>query len=202
LGTFVRGIVRMDWLQFISSIVGSIAWPVAIAIVALIFKKPLQDLLSRITDFELWGSKATFTKELKQAEEAADRIEPQPRLRIDSSITPDDPYLELAERFPEAAVIKSYKMVEQYVSEISTSATSGRRSTPREIVQSLVREGRISHDVYNLFRQIMNTRNAAVHAGGKTISPGEAIAYRDLCDRLVTALKSAVVGLMNEVRGE
>ena len=191
----------MDWLQFISSIVGSIAWPVAIAIVALIFKKPLQDLLPRITDFELWGSKATFAKELKQAEEAADRIEPQPGPRIESSITPDDPYLELAERFPEAAVIESYKTVEQYLSGISTSATSERRSTPREIVQSLAREGRISRDVYNLFRRIMETRNAAVHSGDKTISSGEAIAYRDLCDTLVTALKVAVDGLMNEVRG-
>ena len=37
----------MDWLQFISSLVGSLAWPIAVLTIAIVFRKTLRTALAR-----------------------------------------------------------------------------------------------------------------------------------------------------------
>jgi hypothetical protein len=183
----------VDWFQFISSIVGSLAWPVAIAIVALIFKLPIERLLPRITNFELWGSKATFSSELQKAEETAEKLPSVvEHARPESAAKPDDPYFELAERFPEAAVMDSFKMVEAVFHEYAEELGVQQPANNRVILRLLMEEGFVSRDVYNLYGRVSDTRNAAVHADTRVISAGEAIAYRDLCEQLTKHLRKAL----------
>ncbi|MBB6134900.1 hypothetical protein HD842_003058 [Massilia aurea] len=61
----------MNWLQFWSSIVSSLAWPVCVVLVSLIFRKKLGDLLAKITKLELPGGISTeFGKGLANVEQA------------------------------------------------------------------------------------------------------------------------------------
>lgn len=182
----------MDCLQFIASIVESVAWPIAFCLAVWFFKRPIADLLPRITDVELWGGKATFSKGLQDAEATAENIpSAEEGVRPESTTKPDDPYLELAERFPEAAIMDSYKLVEAVFDENRKELGMSESLPPRGIVEILRREEFVSSEVYSLYRQISETRNAAVHSGGRTITAGEAMAYRDLCVRLVVHLRKA-----------
>lgn len=65
----------MGWLEFISAIIGSVAWPIAAVILALVFKGHLVKLLHRMVSFGVAGATATFDRELDRAEAVADRIE-------------------------------------------------------------------------------------------------------------------------------
>jgi hypothetical protein len=62
----------VTWLQFISSIVGSLAWPVCSVIIALVFRKRLSDLLAKLLKLNLPGGiSAEFEKGLAKVEGAA-----------------------------------------------------------------------------------------------------------------------------------
>lgn len=61
----------MDWLQFWSSIISSVAWPVCIVIIALIFRRKLSDVIGKLLKVELPGGiSAEFDKTLTQVEDA------------------------------------------------------------------------------------------------------------------------------------
>ena len=62
----------MDWLQFWSSIVSSLAWPVCAVLISLVFRKKLGELLAKITKLELPGGISTeFDRGLANVEQAA-----------------------------------------------------------------------------------------------------------------------------------
>lgn len=61
----------MSWLQFISSIIASLAWPVCAVLIALIFRRRFSDLLAKLLKLNLPGGfSAEFEKRLTHAEVA------------------------------------------------------------------------------------------------------------------------------------
>lgn len=62
----------MSWLQFWSSIVASLAWPVCVATIAVVFRDKLAALVAALAKLELPGGiKAEFSQGLASAEKAA-----------------------------------------------------------------------------------------------------------------------------------
>ncbi len=182
----------MNWLDFFSSIIGSVAWPIAFVVAVVIYKEPLQKLLERITDVEVWGSKASFIKSLKGAEFTAELIP-----SIENEATPaleprDDDYLKLAEQYPGAAVVEAFKKVEAVLDEWQDGQGMTHPPSNEGLVQWLVQDGYLSDVVFHLYKKVKQTRNIAVHAQSPNISTGEAIAYKDLCVRLERFLKEAL----------
>lgn len=185
----------MDWLEFTSSIVSSVAWPLAFVTAAVVFKNPLQELLKRMTDVELWGSKATFASELKKAEKTAHKIRRvSGKVGTAPAIARDDEYLKLAERYPGAAVLQSFKKVEAVLDEWQDAQGMTHPPTNEGFVQWLVQDGYLSDEEYELYKSVLRTRNIAVHDFEKSVSTGEALAYRDLCDKVVSYLNRAIDG--------
>ena len=194
----------MDWLTFttnvltfISSLVASLAWP-AVAIILLILLRPqLASLARRLEKLTLpGGASAEFSKQLDEARKATEEIKeadssaaaspPSPTLT-----EPDDPYLELANKFPEAAIMQSYK-------EIEAALASFREAFPKlprtdvQLMHELTRSQLIDPEIMPLFHRVRNLRNAAVHAGGEAITRGEALEYRSICQFLLTRIKEAM----------
>ena len=182
----------MNWLDFISSIVGSLAWPVAFVIAVVVYKDPLKKLMERMTDVELWGSKASFSNSLKGAETTAELI-PSIEYKATPAITPpNDDYLKLAEQYPGAAVMEAFKKVEAVLDEWQDGQGMTHPPSNEGLVEWLVQDGYLSDVVYQLYKKVKQTRNIAVHMQSPNISTGEAIAYKDLCERLERFLKEAL----------
>ena len=54
----------MDWLQFISSIIGSLAWPAAVMNLVLNLQAPLRNLLRDLSQFRYKEIEIDFGKEI------------------------------------------------------------------------------------------------------------------------------------------
>jgi hypothetical protein len=56
----------MDWLQFISAIVGHLAWPLVFIILFIILRKHLGSMADRLLELSFGGAKVTFDKILRE----------------------------------------------------------------------------------------------------------------------------------------
>lgn len=54
----------MKWMELVSSVVGSLAWPVTVVTLAVVFRRPLTGLVARLTGFEGKGFKLSFREAL------------------------------------------------------------------------------------------------------------------------------------------
>ena len=54
----------MDWLTFMSTLVGHLAWPVLILILALVFRRHVVALIPLLRELEYGKLKVTFAREL------------------------------------------------------------------------------------------------------------------------------------------
>lgn len=61
----------MGWLDFIASMTGSLAWPIAALGIALIFRSQIRTLFARLNEVAYGDAKATFAKDLDRAEKQA-----------------------------------------------------------------------------------------------------------------------------------
>src|ERR1700733_2929102 len=113
----------MNWLQFTSSLISILAWPLVVIILVVIFRRQLAHLIGRIKSYKGMGQELTFGDRLADAEnsveeavssdttgktdpEQADEIEPNP-LALE------------AEANPSFVVIRSYEQVVSALSDLA-----------------------------------------------------------------------------------
>lgn len=53
----------MSWLEFIDSLVSSLAWPAAVVLAVFVLRERLNSLLDRVQNVEAMGVKATFSRD-------------------------------------------------------------------------------------------------------------------------------------------
>ncbi|GAB5506213.1 MAG: hypothetical protein Rhirs2KO_13760 [Rhizobiaceae bacterium] len=183
----------MDGYQFVASVVESLAWPAAIAVVAVIFRGQLNALASRVEEVSFPGGGAKFKEQFAQLTEAADEvgvIASDGNAEIAGPDDASDPYFELATKFPEAAVIRSYKELELHLQALYASEKA---SQPRQsFVRFVMSDERLNSELRRLFKELAETRNAAVHASNRSITTGEAIVYRQLAQQFISRTQQLV----------
>src|ERR1017187_6632289 len=59
----------MDWLQFIASLIGSLAWPAAMVLVVLLLRRAIFRVLPRLRRLKYGDAEAEFGEKLAQVEE-------------------------------------------------------------------------------------------------------------------------------------
>ena len=147
-----------------------------------IYSAELLSFLSR-------GGNAKFTNELKLAEDTKEKaIAETPVLRGDpaqpiySYSAVNDPVVELASRFPELAVLESFKVVERALTGLMTNApTKLTNSNVSQFVAKLYKEEMIGPTHFTWFQELRSLRNTAAHASPKSVTPAEALLYREQC---------------------
>lgn len=183
----------MDWKTFIANLVGSLSWPIVVGVLVYLLRHELPALIRRMKNASLAGAKFEFDEaldRLRQEREVSAVEKTAPSIEIEL----EPRRLELAERFPEAAVMQSYKSVEGLLLEARALMDLPPRSNLLTVVRRLVERGILDAEVETLFRSFQTARNAAAHAGGQStrISPGEALEFmeqaRFLHGIVVTAL--------------
>lgn len=60
----------MGWLEFISAIVQSVAWPVCVIVCVLTFRKEILELIPAIRHFNFWGAEVTIERAERKLEKA------------------------------------------------------------------------------------------------------------------------------------
>jgi hypothetical protein len=191
----------MSWLAFIASIVGSTAWPAVVLVLAFALRKHLGPLVRRLDELTLpGGAKAKFNKELDQARRDAEHLvieAPLQRIENDASShvqLSDQDFWELAYKYPEAAILKAYKEVEDVALEYNNIFNDSTLSF-NQIITALSKHGLIDDNGLELFYKLRSARNSAAHSGTASITAGEAIQYRQLCRTIIDLLHHSFFSL-------
>jgi hypothetical protein len=172
----------VDWLTFFSSVIGSLAWPVAAITVVFLLKKPLSALLPTLRNLKYKDLELDFGKELRKAEEKAKQVLPaatkpkaitmKPRERDSSQIIKEAE--RLFEEFPEPAVALAWTAVEVELMEAILRTASSPDYPPHNSAlknaMHLKEAGYLAEDKIDLIRRMTNLRNIAVH-GHKGLGP-------------------------------
>lgn len=165
----------MDWMQFLSSVIGSLAWPLSMAIIVLNFKPEIKRLLLLIKKIGAGGVAFEIADQVKEIQKAGEAVVLEQRDEIPVIAEIDPTLINLAKNFPEAAVSQSFKALEAVLLRIRQRLPDGKpHRTLNEVLKALVDDSQISQSVVTLFQRLRQARNTAAH-GEESLTPGEAI---------------------------
>ncbi|WP_233022340.1 DUF4145 domain-containing protein [Rhodopseudomonas boonkerdii] len=166
----------MDWLQFISSIVASVAWPIAATAIVLNFKSELKRLLLLIKKVGAGSVSVEISDQVEQVRQAGEAVKLDQREDV-PEVALDPGLINLAKNFPEAAVLQSFKSLEAVILRIRQRLPDDKpHRNLNEVLKALADDNQISQSAITLFQRLRQARNTAAHGeeSGK-LTPGEAI---------------------------
>jgi hypothetical protein len=191
IGTADQG---MDWLQWSSSIVSSLAWPVAAVVIACIFRSQIAGLLAKLRKLS-WGDKVLdFADKLDRIETVSQTTTPADNEQEYPAPLPDMRFQQLLAISPSAAILDAWKPIELRLRDLSSHYDSGiglqpRALTTRRVMEQLYKSGAISSGVYEMLRDLQGLRNAAAHQDEVTST--DAIRFQAFADKVMRALEKA-----------
>lgn len=191
----------MDWLAFLASIIGSLAWPTAVVSIALIFRRAILKLLPDVSELEYGKFKVKFQKELAEVKEQADlaALPPAPPRHALPKATKAPTgernaaadFVQLALASPRAAVLESWMQVEQELGRLTQGAGIITRAGTVGKLSTLEQRGLLTAELSRVIENLRSLRNEAAHYPQFAPGVAEAIEYAQLADRVTAALRAA-----------
>lgn len=179
-----------DWQQFIAALANSLAWPVSAVLIALLIRKPIFNLIERITEMSGFGVSAKFDHRLAKTAEAVVTSQQGKAL---SAPAVSDALMELAERSPRTAILEGWLSLESHLK--TMLAAKGNRDaslktrSPGILLEMAVKEGLISRDTYDSLNGLRVLRNLAVHGKAEDLTFEKAKEFLVLADAMEMVLK-------------
>ncbi len=168
----------MSALQFIASLAGSLAWPVLVFSLALVFRKQLSGLLARpLSSIRAGMFTAEWDREV--AETTTELIERPSVQRL--SLNED--LLTVARVSPAAAVVEAFARLERQLRQLLTDAglDSERLSAARAARQAFD-AGLLSQETMTAIERLADLRNLAAHGRGDSLDESRAVEFFAMVD--------------------
>lgn len=158
----------MDWKQFIASIIGSLAWPVATVLIAYLFKDQIRRLIAHIRKIGAGGVSVELSEKVEEAVDAGQVVQAEKGLSPPDVVGLDPTLLQLVKSFPEAALIQSFKELETLILKIRQRLPDERPfRNLYEVLKALEKKQYIPQSAVTLFQSLREARNAAAHGKGE-----------------------------------
>jgi hypothetical protein len=155
----------VDWLTFVATIIGSLAWPVATLVLVLALRKQIVELLPHVRKLKAGPVEAEFEREVKAIE--AEVEVSVPRLEPTVVETPSDRLYKLAQVSPRAAILEAWQGIE-FTARRAILQHAGSPipdvSSPLRVAKELARLKLLSPEDLALFHDLRGLRNQATHA--------------------------------------
>ncbi|MEN5143570.1 DUF4145 domain-containing protein [Pseudomonas juntendi] len=177
----------MDWLQFISSITSSLAWPAAVLIMVALLREPLGKVIPLIRTLKYKEWQIDVGHELEAArEKAKENGDPV----IDVPVQPTPTVQQIAEIDPRAAVLTTWAPVELGLKDLGLKSGAYKVGVPLYVLIKRLHDQQMFDDkTFEVLQRLSRIRNEAVHLGN--ISFDEAISMSEMCDWTLMKLKAA-----------
>jgi hypothetical protein len=154
----------MTWLQFFTSVIGSLAWPAAVVIALFVVRTHLGQLFERLLELHLpGGTKAVFRDALAKGSEVIKQIEmPQQQ---ETTLTPKKEITAVAsgERDPLVMIIQAYAEVEERLKVVRERLHIRPIYGPKFVMDVLKNRNLVAPEVVELFDSLRAARNSAAH---------------------------------------
>ncbi len=190
----------MDWLQFLASVVGSLAWPATVVTLIVLLRDPVTRVLLTLTHLKYKEIELDFGRELTQLEDKAKAIEVKPQqpkahlpVKKDEALFLDEAE-RLAQDFPEAAVAVGWQAVENElmfaVTWLAILPSHPFHNSAMKNAELLVAQKIINEGTFDLLKRMRNLRNMAVHRGHGVgqVTTDQAIEFVALAKEVVEKL--------------
>jgi hypothetical protein len=180
----------MDWLQFIASIVGSVAWPLAAIACVLFLRKEVVQLLRRLRRLKYGDAEAEFGEKLEELESEVSDI-PEPA-SLPETVKRVQSHLSDAGQFSNnSAVFIAWLEVESAILNLARDADVLRTNMSASIAaQRLLDREIIGDSVYRAVRELQQLRNIAVHPTSmRLISNDEVDRFKKLAEKIAAWLE-------------
>lgn len=182
----------MDWLQFIASIIDSLAWPGAILAAVILLRRPLSALLPLLRRLKYKGFEVEFDREVRKLrEEAVAALPPLPKT-APPQIPEETALIELALVAPRAAVLESWLLVESAARRVLAARGMTKYEEPLtgpQLAWALADVGLLDSSSRSVFDKLRRLRIQAVHAHDFEISEGASRDYVELALEFARHLK-------------
>ena len=191
-------------LRFVSSLVESLAWPLVVVILALIFRTPLAELLSTLKRVRYRDTEIDFSGELQklggEAKTAGLQIPEEPSESNIGRTTADslESATHLVSEFPGPAIGVAWLAVEYELAQAVKRAaipTSPSRKSALPNIDTLQKHGYLNTDTASVLHRMRRLRNAVVHAtpAPASVSADEAREFIRLAGAVTAKLKAIEV---------
>ena len=189
----------MNWLEFVSSIIGSLAWPGVVLVVLWYNRHRLANLPDWIDELTLpGGAKVKFARAVRKAKEAAAELSASKgpdAANMEGQAESPEPILHLAKDHPNAAIVASFEEIEKILGQMVRFLplpTKGR--DPLSVMYELVHRDYLDSSALRLYQGLAEGRDAAVRKGYHVdLSGPELISYfaaaKALNDQLNSVLR-------------
>jgi hypothetical protein len=188
--------IILDWLTFISSLIGSLSWPVLILALVVLLRRPIAGLIPNLRELRYKDFKIEFTKRLREVEREAQRVQlpaPEALTAVDRSEVPTTfaEFIDrLAELSPRSAVTEAWRFVQTALQDALAGLGKVAPRSPRAMEEFLLKETNIDRRTLSLLSDLRALRNEAVHAPEFAIQPEQARKFGDFALRIAGALQS------------
>ena len=175
----------MDIFEFIPAILNALAWPMAVVLITIIFRKPFIDLIARITRI----SHNQTQIDIAPLVESNDAAEIAGSLSAENASAANPAHDSIASS-PRSAIIEAWITVESAAFEaLSFKGIPPDRRTRARIIPLLRQQGLIDPALEPVLHDLLRTRNEAAHQWNLGISPEAARLYVEIADRVATTIK-------------
>ncbi|WP_177325204.1 hypothetical protein [Pseudomonas umsongensis] len=182
----------MDWLQFFSSIVASIAWPAAVVMLACLMRNPLAKLIPLIRTLKYKDLQIDIGEQLEAVREQVGAEGETPEI-----VTQEPPlsFQSLAKADPRAAVLSAWIPVEIELNDIArkmgfeASSAIRRPMIPINMIRYLFEQNLVDRLTYETLEKLRRIRNTAVHVTEASVTFEDAINMADMCQWVNGQLK-------------
>jgi hypothetical protein len=190
-------------LGFIASLVKSLAWPSAVAVVSWWLREPIKKRIAHLRRARVVGQEFEFADAVEQAEVAAAQASLPSIEATDAEPALSTELQTEISTAPRAAVIEAWIAVERELNALATQfdVATSRHKVSHALASELETRGVIDSSLAAVLADLRGGRNLAAHTESD-ISSSEALEYVKLAGRVRSALRLAAGAKTAADRGE
>jgi hypothetical protein len=163
----------VDWLAFFAEVIKAAAWPAAVVILVLLFRKPLVELIPLLKNLKYKELELEFGEQIKKVEEEIAQAIPAPAFS-EATTTPapstEDVALQLASVEPRAGIFQAWREVENAAHEAVARHNIPAASRRLTLMQTLSQNRLVAPEQMAVLNKLNELRNRAVHNSDIPIS--------------------------------
>lgn len=184
----------MDGLQFISSIVGSLAWPGAVVWLAFLLRAPLAKLIPRVRGLKYGDLHVDIAEQIEAAKE---QVQSNPETPEVETAEPPMSFKSLALADPRAAVLSAWLPVEIELNQIAAKSGFNLRPGMPALKQLKVLQemGILDSFMVQTLVNLRRIRNTAVHITDDNVDFDDAMEMGEMCQWVSEQLRRINTGL-------
>lgn len=188
----------MDYLTFISNIIASLAWPIVILIIVLIFKNQLIQIIQRIRNFNFGNGKLTvdLTETMEKLDKLTSKEEMAAAKEAEKEIK-GITFKDILEEYPETAIFLSWRDLEGTIRRKAEELglyKGYRYYNLYELLEQFSRYTSLEPDSRNIYKDLATLRNKVFHNQEVKITPDDASRFVDFALLLKNRISNSTLG--------